>query len=150
MTRVEKQISASLLVILSLGLIGCSNRAATNEESEAFIESFIRGANDHPTINAGIIDQRSYRDGDKSVGVVSWYKITDSYQTKLKQGDVEEWKAEIVAHLRDGWNYSSLPEYQPGEFIEILKKKIPEFYMRYIYESADGRKTEIAVFLSDF
>jgi hypothetical protein len=147
MTRVEKQISASLLVILSLGLIGCSNRAATNEKSEAFIESFIRGVNDHPTINVGIIDQRSYRDGDKSVGVVSWYKITDSYQTKLKQGDVEEWKAEIVAHLRDGWN--SLPQVQPGELLEILKKEIPGFYIRYIYESADGRKTEFAVFLSD-
>ena len=105
MTRVEKQISAFLLVILNLGLIGCSNRAATNEESEAFADSFIenwiRGGNDHRQINADIIDNRVYRDGDKSVGVVHWYKITDSHQTKLKQGDVEEWKAVIGDGLRD-------------------------------------------------
>ncbi len=129
MTRVEKQISAFLLVVLSLGLIGCSNQGSTSD----VIDSAIKGgmsARSEVLSFPNYVDYKVYRDG-KHDGIVYYYKVTNDYFTAVRENDREETKALFTSE---------------APLAEIVDLGI---YIRYEFESVDGRKFDFVLTSSD-
>ncbi len=136
MTRVEKQISAFLLVVLSLGLIGCSN-----DKDDAIRQYLVHSEEQEEYLVDGANFQmfKAYRDGRKD-GIVWFFFVGPKEYSRMERGEGryarEEFKADLISGLRE------------KGVKEVADMGI---YFRYIFASIDGeREIEYIITSSDF